>query len=198
MMHGKKSLRMNSKGVALITALLFTLIAIGIVVATITLITKGTQISGMFKLYRTAMEAAEGAVHFFAREFLPKKLSGQTLSSLGDYGGVVSYGIDDACFTTKLTSLTEYWTCGSSSLDPKSSPDITFTFGQYTAYLKITNTLDGNSDISGFALEGMGVVEAGSGAITPQHFPYIYRIDTLAEKTSGPMERAILNALYAY
>jgi len=198
MRASNQKIKLNNKGVALITALLFTLIAMGMVVAAITIMTRGREVSSMFKAYRTAMEAAEGAVQFFAWEFLPKKLSGQTLDSLGNYGGVVTYGIEDDCFEKKLTKVTDDWDCGSSSLDPRDGPDITFSFGQYNAHLKITNTLDGNSDISGFALEGMGVVEAGSGAITPQHFPYIYRIDVLAERSTDPIERAILNALFAY
>lgn len=193
----------SEKGIALVTALLLTLIGLAIILAAIYLVTKGTTISGLFKRYETAREASFGATDFITKEFIPNKIGGTSLATLGNYGGLVAYGIDDACFDKKLKLPTTSWGCGSSSLDPKTSWDMTLTLQAaggvpFRVYTKIVDTVPGNTSTSGIDLEGLGVVEAGSGIITPQHFPYMYRIEIQGERQNNPDERANLSVLYAY
>jgi len=65
-------------------------------------------------------------------------------------------------------------------------------------YIRITDTIQGNSNTGGVMLEGTGVAESSSGIITPQHFPYTYSIDVQGERQLSPSERVQLEVLYAY
>ena len=156
-----------------------------------------------------------------------------SLSSLlkanNSYGNMVSIpqsnpptpqSIKDACFTAKLTQATLNWPAGCDSntylRDPNNPStivaDMTFTLNaansadpnaSYNVYTKIVDTVLGNTDTSGLDLEGAGVVDASSGIIVPQHFPYVYRIEVQGELQSGstagiPEQRSNLSAIYAY
>ncbi len=195
-------------------ALVLSLIALAIISALIYFVTQGTFISGFQKRYRTAQEASLGGVEFMTKEIIEKTISGNPLSSLGDYDGMMNVGVTDECFNTKLTQQTSNWgeDC-SHTLDPKDNPDITLTLHSvssqpnFKVYAKIVDTLGGiagsssmpgNSDTSGLSLEGLGVAESGSGMITPQHIPYLYRIEIQGERSVNPDERANFSVLYAY
>lgn len=202
----------NEKGIALMMALILSLVALAIISALIYFVTQGTLISGFQKRYQTAQETAQGGVEFMTGEIIEKAISGASLSSLGSYGGMMAIGVTDACFSTKLTQQTSNWGACSSTLDPKDFPDITLTFlgaapqPNFIAYAKIVDTLGdtsggspaGNSDTSGLYLEGQGVAESGSGMVTPQHIPYMYRIEVQGERSTNPDERANFSVLYAY
>lgn len=196
----------NNSGIALITALMFTLIALGIILATYQLVQRGTELSGLFKRYRTAMEAAMGSYEFFTKEFIVKTLEGETLN-LNDPTISQVFRPDEpisyTCIRSKLTTSPEaggYTNCqgNSTDLNPTVSPDLIFHFDPFIAYLKVTDTAEGNSEIGGTPLAGSGVVEAGTTFITPPHIPYLYRIDILAQRQGGAMERAWLTGLYCY
>lgn len=195
----------NERGIALLTSLLLTLITLAMILVALYMVTSGTKISGLFKSYRTGVEASYGAADLITKDFIPQKITGITLVTLGTYGGRVAYGVTDACFTTKLTSLTATWGLCSSTLDPTDTPDITFTLtaaagAPYTVDAKIVDTTAGNTDTSGLNLIGAGVVEGGggSGIITPQHIPFMYRIEVQGQRQSNPDERASLSLLYGY
>jgi len=196
-------MKYNERGVALVTVLLLALIGLGITLAALYMVGRGIQISGLFKRYETALEASHGAADFVVKEFIPNKIGEVPLATLGNYGGIVAYNIDDACFTNKLTLPTASWGCSDTSLDPTNSPDMTLTLAAtggtpFRVFTKIVDTVPGNTSTSGIMLEGMGVVESGSGIITPQHFPYMYRIEVRGERQTNPDERANLSVLYAY
>ncbi len=191
----------DNSGVALVTALVLTLISLGMIVAALYMLSIGTEISGLFKRYQNSLEAAKGGFKFFTKEFLNRKIGGESLSSIGTYGGNVSYGTDDATITQKLISGTPDWSCGDEckSLNVKEAYDLTVSFPpNFICYVKLVNTVLGNTDTSGLALEGSGVVEAGSGIISPLHFPFMYRIEVQGERGSNPDERAIISGLYLY
>lgn len=211
-MHNYKNIltaMKNEKGIALITSLLLTLISLAMILVALYMVTQGTRVSGLFKSYKTGLEASYGAADFITKEFIPQKITGTLLTTLGNYGGTVAYGgITDACFTTKLTvSPATSWGCGSFSLDPTQTPDITLTLAAaggtpYTVNAKIVDTTAGNTDTSGLNLIGFGVVEGGGGSsiITPQQRPYMYRIEIQGQRQGGTTttERANLSLLYAY
>jgi hypothetical protein len=208
----------NERGIALVMALILTVIMLVAVSALIYLVTQGTAMSGYQKRYQTALEAAKGGVDLVTTEVIGKTIGGTALSSLGTYSGLMSVSSsNDACFSAKLlrttTSTTYGWPSGcSSTLDPKDSPDITFTFSglapqpNFNVYAKIVDTVGctsatncPNSDVSGLNLQGSGgVVEAGSGMISPKQVPYMYRIEIRAERATNPDESSNLSVLYAY
>ncbi len=206
----------NQKGVALITSLLLTLIILGIIMLAIYFVTRGTVLSGFEKRYSTARDASQGGVEIITKDIIPKTINSMVvLSAIGNYGGMMSTLAGDPCFTAKLTQATVNWPAGCDSTltlrDPNNpstiTADMTFQLNSaepnttYNVYTKIVDTVPGNTDTSGLDLEGAGVVDASSGIIVPQHFPYVYRIEVQGELDTGanvPEQRANLSAIYAY
>ncbi|MCL5024096.1 MAG: pilus assembly PilX N-terminal domain-containing protein [Nitrospirae bacterium] len=113
---------------------------------------------------------------------------------------------------TQSGTTTDYWTnCGadSKSLELK-KPDGTvisdWSFElsgvapapSFNVFVKIVDTVAGNTDTGGLALQGMGVVEAGSGLVSPAPEAYLYRLEVQSERKDNPDERANFSVLYAY
>jgi len=181
---------------------------------------KGTEVSLLDKKYQTAKEASNGAVEVFVKEIIAKSISGTALSTTVSGFSTTITGASvtkpsttaNSCFTCKLTKSTSSWisdsTCGcttdNTSSNPKTSADVKFslagTSGQQTfdVYVKITDTVTGNTNTTGVSLEGGGTADSASGLITAQHFPYMYKIDIQGEGQLNPSERTNIEVLYAY
>ena len=200
----------NERGVALVTALLLTLVALAIVMAVLYFVMQGTQLSAAHKRYKTALEASHGGVEVFTKEIIPYVFDNTTTGGLANkFGGInLQVPVSNACFQQKLNQPTSKWTAcnaGSKGLDPKSSPDMTFrlnglpTQPGFNVFTKIVDTTPGNSDLSGFALldGGSGVTGTSSG-VSPKHIPALYRIEVEGERETNPQEKAQLSVLYAY
>ncbi len=202
----------DTRGIALITALMFTMISLTMVMAMMYIVTQSTKVSGANKRYKTAIEASYGGAELFSKDILPflmlNYLKTDTLASLvsSAYNNAVigqsGQPADIACLQAKLRQPSSMWPAGcSNSPSPDDHPDLTFkvlsfTGNPYTIYSKIIETKVGNSDVSGLQLEGEGVAEAGL-SITPVHSPYIYRLEIQGEQSSSS-ERGNIEVLYAY
>lgn len=203
-----KTLR-NEEGAALVTALLMTLISLGIVMSLLILIQEQTRHSGAHKRYKNALEASHGAVELMAKELIPLMFSGgadpkSTLTT--EFASINLDTASNACLQQKLTLPASGWTaCGASSksLNPKLDSDLTFklqgtTGSGFNVYAKIVDTQPGNSDTSGLELDsGAGVTGTSSG-VSPKHIPAMYRLETEGESADNPKEKAALTVLYAY
>jgi hypothetical protein len=199
----------NEQGIALVTALMLTLISLGIIMALLTMITSGAKLSGAQKRYRTAMEAAHGGTEVAMKDIIPMVLKNYSATTLvaqvqSDFSGIgLQVATTQQCLQAKLTKTSRQWPAGCSSvMSPKQSPDMSFTLqatagDPYKVYAKIVDTVSGNSDLSGLQLEGSGVAES-SPILTPQHFPYLYRVEVQGERSSNAREQANISALYAY
>jgi hypothetical protein len=203
----------NEKGIALVTALMLTLIGLAMVLVVVYFVTQGTKISGIQKRYQTSLAASHGGTELLSRDIIPKTLSGTNLSTLIylGFGGqnLITDRVLDACFNAKLTMANSgtNWTGANcivtNLLEAKTNYDVKLTLpgtppqADFDVYTKIVDTNPGNSNTSDPILEGTGVVESGSGVITPQHFPYMYRIEVQGERQNSP-ERSNLSVLYAY
>lgn len=199
----------NNKGIALVTSLMLTLISLTMVMALLYMVTQSTKVSGANKRYKTALEASYGGSELFTKDILPQLLqnyqSATFIASTTDKFSNVGLQIvaTQVCLQSKLTQSSDKWPVGcSNSSSPKQNPDITFnllsaTANPYTVYSKIVETVLGNSDASGLQLEGAGVAEATAG-ITPQHFPYLYRLEIQGEQSSLSSAQANIEVLYAY
>lgn len=206
----------NEKGVALITALLLAVIGLLMIGGLFMMVKGGIWSSGSQKRYKTALEASYGVLDIVTRDAIPRAIgnAATSLSSLGNYGNLLSAQASDACFTAKLTTLNTgtNWsdaTCNLNNLlDPTKSPDLTFRFKLpalqpnidvfVDVFAKIVDTVPGNSSRSDVQLEGQGVASSGSGVVIPQHIPYMYRIEIQGQNAANPFENAQLSALYAY
>ncbi|MDD2337391.1 MAG: hypothetical protein PHD01_12530, partial [Geobacteraceae bacterium] len=193
----------NQKGIALITSLMLTLICLSIVMAMYYLIGQGVQTSAGQKAYRTANEASYGGADIVLKNVVPLVFQGLSSASIhNEFTGSLNlqFPSGSTCLHDKLTLKTSKWpTSCSQTLDAKTSPDISFTLNAvsatavpYKVSTKIVDTISGNTDISGLQLEGAGVAESSS-VITPQHFPYVYRLEVQAERSVNAKEQASLS-----
>lgn len=199
----------QNTGIALVTSLMLTLISLTIVMALFYVVTQGIQASAQTKRYRTALDASYGGSEIVMKDILPVIMQnysspGMVTAVTGAFSTVgMQFVVGQSCFQKKLTNATTNWPSGcSKNSDPKSSPDFSIvlqssTGSPFTVYSKIVDTVPGNSDTSGLQLEGAGVAESSS-LLTPQSFPYIYRVEIQGERQNNASAQANIEVLYAY
>jgi hypothetical protein len=203
----------NEKGIALVTALLFTLISLGIVMALLYYVTQGTKLTAARKRYVTSLEASYGGVDMVTREFIPKLFSGYSSTRLtSEFAQVnLSQSVTSPCLKHKLQpdQFPDVCAPDSYSLNAKSSPDFIFqlkgvdklghpTLG-FNVFSKIVETLPGNSDPSNIDYLDSGAgVTGGSFGVDPQHIPAKFHIEVQGEREGNPREKSQLSVLYAY
>ena len=227
----------SEHGIALITALMFTLLSLVISMALLYMVTAGAKTSGALKRYKTAMDATYGGTEIITKEILGKALEFSNYSTSGNPfktylpGKLSNLTIlsesNLSCLHERLTTPRRFWSTACSAIS-SSSPDISFRLNaletdpnkQFRVYcnivdtsewritsfpgtgLKETNSLPGNSDITGggenFELTQGGVVKTGSSLNSP-HYPYVYKIEIQGERLNNPkMEKGNMSVLYAY
>ena len=199
----------NERGIALVTALLLTLIALAITMAILYMVIWQTKLSGAHKRYKTALEASQGGVQLFTQQIIPQVFANVSGSSLASqFAGLSLNEPNASCLEFKLKNPTSSWStkCGpdATPFDATSMPDVTFNLQgassvPYTVYSKIVDTVPGNSDLSGFTLLDSGAGVAGiSSGIAPKHIPAMYRIEVQGQQATNPLEKARLSVLYAF
>lgn len=207
-----KSLK-NENGIALVTALMFTLICLAMIMTLMYYVLTATKMSAAQKKYRNSLEASYGGAELITKTVIPRLFSdysGGKSSLRSDYG---SGNIDlqmgaDAALKEKLTKATAAWgSTVSRTLDPKTSPDFVFNLngqsatGNFRVYSKIVDTIAGVGllDASGidYLDAGIGVAGTSSSTQTPRT-PNIFTIEVQGEAAANPRERAGLSVLYAY
>lgn len=186
----------NEKGIALVMVLILSGIALAIIAGLIYMITAGTQISGIQKMYRTSLEAGMGG----------KDAMYELIRTRGDMNIPICFEEwTPTCETDKLTKSTADWNAACDktfNIIPGTTTtyDMRCSLGigiQYTAYAKIVDTVKGNSG----ADEGLiktGVVISNPGEVQVMSIPYMYTVEIEAERTNNPAERAKLSVLYQY
>jgi hypothetical protein len=192
---------LNEKGIALVMVLVLSAIILVIMAGLIYMLTTGTQLSGMQKRYKTALEAGTGGAdviyQMIAARGNPNIPLSNFLITASNVGGV-------DCLTPKLNSPTNSWpaACNNSlSIDPntQSSYDMQFDIGTgptYRVFAKIVDTVEGNSGGDEGLIKG-GVVHS-SGEINVASIPFLYTIEVDAQNQANPAERAKLSILYQY
>jgi hypothetical protein len=207
----------NEDGVALITALMFTLICLGIVMALMQMLLVQTKMSASQKTYRNAIEASYGGTEMLTKEFIPRLANYSTgiaplMATFAGNGALPQMGLavnrtlvtGGETLKVKLNTATASWpTAVSKTPDAKVLPDFNFTLkgdqgSNFNVYAKIIDTVPGNSDTTGvdFLDSGQGVAGTGSG-IAPKHNPSLYTIEVQGERANAK-EKAKLSVLYAY
>jgi hypothetical protein len=199
----------NEQGVALVTALMLTLISLTVIMSLLYMITAGVQITGAQKRYKTSLEAAHGGTEVALKDIVPAVMRNYSSATLvtqvqSDFSGVsLQVNTTQACLQSKLGKSSSQWPADCSRVsDPKQSPDMSFTLqaasgDPFRVYAKIVDTVKGNTDVSGLQLEGSGVAET-TPVLTPQHFPFVYRLELQGERASNAKEQANVSALFAY
>lgn len=227
LLAGENIMRLkNERGIALITALMFTLLSLGIIMLLLYMITQGTKMSGAQKRYKTAVEASYGAADLVAKDIIPQMFNTYSTATtlpniVNAFSGSLTMTLPAAnCTQQKRMFPTSQWdttVCGptTKTLEPTISPDMTFKLPSltgetgYIVFTKITDTRCGGDAALGQkctnsvekVFEGLDVglaTSATSPTITPQHLPAYYRIELQAERVNNPREKGQLSVLYAY
>lgn len=208
----------NEDGVALVTALMFTLLALGMIMMLLYYVLAGTRMSGAHKRYRNSVEASYGGTEFVTKTIIPRLLifnnySTQKVEMQEDFASTLGLsfapkasGVDP--LKEKLFNPTAAWPAGvSKTVNPKDAPDMTLVFkgtggaGEFKVYSKIVDTIPGVGlvDTSGVDYLDGGIGVAGTSATTAtMRTPNIYSIEVQGERASGSQEKAALSVLYAY
>lgn len=184
----------NEKGIALVMVLILSAIALAIMSGLVYMVISGTQISGIQKRYKTALEAGIGGrdamfevIRTRGNTDIPTSICIETWSA--------------TCENDKLNKATSSWNAGCNSDLTMTTYDMTCTLGtspnQYIAYSKIVDTVEGNSG-GDEGLIKTGVVVSNPGEVAVKSIPYLYTIEIDAQNFSNPAERAKLSVLYQY
>lgn len=202
----------NEDGIALVTALMFTLICLGMVAALMQMLLLETKLSASQKNYRNSLEASYGGTELITREIIPKLFTNYSTGIgplldvyAGDGATKIGLEVNSAALKVKLGTATDSWGSLSKTLDPKDTPDLQFLLkgsdsnSNFKVYAKIVDTVPGNSDTTGidYLDSGAGVAGAGSG-ISPKHNPVLYSLEVRGERAANPKEKALLSVLYAF
>ncbi|MBI5098166.1 MAG: hypothetical protein HZB30_02870 [Nitrospirae bacterium] len=198
------SILRNNKGIALVMVLIISLISLVIMSGLIYMVTTGTQVSGLEKRYKTALEAGKSSVDIAYQVFSTRGVNTFTAAE----AGTISFNItaSPTCLADKLNKATVDWdaACDTSlTITPAtlSTYDMTFqvvgTNLDYSVYAKIVDTVEGNSS-GDEGLIKTGVVISNSGEVTVMHIPYLYTVEIASENTNNRTERTRLSALCQY
>ncbi len=211
----------NEDGIALITALMFVMLCLGMIMTLLYYVIAGTKMSAAQKRYRSALEASYGGAEFVTKTIIPRLFNNYSAGKsllLTDFSALNHLGLQvggaggttsSAILKIKLEASTADWNAGISgkSVDPKVMPDFIFTLqGQntntdYLVYSKIVNTVAGVGllDASGIDYLDAGIGVAGSNASTsPPRTPNVYSVEIQGEAAVNPAEKAGVTVLYAY
>lgn len=210
----------NENGIAMITALMFTMIALAMTMGLLYMVLVKTRMSGAEKRYRSSYEASyAAATKIYPKDILPTLIknfdnyssaataTGALETSFGNVGLDVETSAD--CLKQKVTSDIASWTnCSAAqkTKDPALSPDLIFNLRSdnsttrpgFRIYAKIVDNIPGMSDSSGLDLDsGSGVVSFDANPFVPQQ-PSLYTFQIQGEREEASREKAILEVLYAY
>jgi len=218
----------NEKGLALVMILILSAIALAIMAGLIYMITSSTQISGMQKRYKTALEAGVGGADV-TYQFISLRgdsidtaslisifhpinprittaggVSGPGGCSGTDISGSTFYGLE-AKLKTPSTSWSSACDKDNMSITPgtTTSYDMRFDLGSslYPPTYRVYAKIV--STVEGNSavdrgLLGAGVVGSGSGEVKVMSVPYLYTVEMDAQNLANPSERAKLSILYQY
>ena len=197
----------SERGVALAMVLILSAMALAIMAALVYMLTAGTQVSGVQKRYRTALEAGKGGAEL-AYELIAARGNPNIPGLTMTIPAMTQAGAQGPCLIQKLNQETSTWDpeCSNTlAIDPDTSAtfDWRFNLGNstlgsvYTVYAKIADTVEGNSG-GDVGLSKGGVVASNSGEITVQSRPYLYTIEVDVENSTNRQERAKYSILYQY
>jgi hypothetical protein len=194
---GKRFL--GERGIALAMILVLSGIALAIMAGLVYMLTASSQVSGIQKRYRTALEAGEGGIDVMFK-LIQVRGDSTALPALQAFSLPASAA---GCLTAKLNSSTTAWPAGcntSISIDPStpSTYDMYFELGTtntYKVYSKIVTTVEGNSGGDAGLLK-TGTVNTGEIPVVSK--PYLYELEVEAEAKTNPLERGKYSILYQY
>jgi len=201
----------NEDGIALVTALMFTLICLAMIMSLMYYVLTATKMSGAQKKYRSSLEASYGGTDLITKTIIPRLVFGSYSAgsvSLNDDFGTGKLDLQlGPNLNVKLSNVRgPLWGAASTTVNPKDSPDMIFTLkgtgtADYKVYGKIVDTITGVGLIDASGIDyldgGQGVAGTSASTQTPRT-PNIYSVEVQGEAIVNPKEKAGLSVLYAY
>ncbi len=201
----------SESGVALIIAILVAFVILVLGSMALYISTQSTKVSGEFSVYRSSVEAANGAFR-------------ETEAILGyikeSKSFPVPYNIVDnktTCLNYKLNTPSLSWTnsdltsngclARTVSLAEDTSIDkiidyydLKYSLGSYYVYLKVVNTSLGNTQAprKGLVVGGTTSNKHGINIKFAPPAPYIYRIEIVSVSKLNPNDFSHISVLYAF
>ncbi len=172
----------NEKGFALVIVMILAVIALMMTLAMLSMVSHGSYVSGQQKRYRTALEASRGGAEAILDVIAtrPATMGPSLVNKLGNGTNAWAY---DNTITINPGTLATY--------------DMTVDLGMYRVYVKVVDTVLGNTGLSTGLLKS-GVVTTSPSEISGMAIPYLYTIEVLSQSTANPTERSKLSVLYQY
>lgn len=201
--------QLNNKGVALLTALMMTVIMLSIILGVMYLIDQSIKGSAARKTYSNVVEASYGGADLYAREIIPKlfdNVSTNKAAVVNSLTLIQAQFASSPCLRNKLENATASWgttiTNCDSGINPKINPDVSFELKGldeqgFMVYSKIIDTTPGVPYTGGNQLVGGGVAESSAGS-TLKLDHYVYRIEVSGERKARPVEKSNISVLYEY
>lgn len=185
----------NEKGFALAFVLILAAVSLGLTLAMLFMLGRGSYVSGQQKRYHTALEAGRGGIEAMLQLIGARGVPSTPYTNLflNTTGGITH-------LQTKLNTTTETWGLDNSvAINPADNTtyDVRLDLGTYRAYGKIVDTVAGNSGPDEGLLKS-GVVTSSSGEVVVMSIPYLYTVEVLSQSTANPTERAKISVLYQY
>jgi hypothetical protein len=185
-----------------VMVLILSAIALAIMAALVFMLTASTQMSGIQKRYKSALEAGKGGSELVFQLIATR---GNLAPSLSNFSIPANDVSGTNCMTAKLNTATGTWPaeCNNAmAIDPTdlTTYDMYFELGSaptFGVYGKIVDTVEGNSGAD-LGLLKSGVVSSNSGEVTAMSMPYLYTIEVDAMNKDNPSERARYSILYQY
>jgi len=181
----------NEKGFALVFVMILAVIALMMTLAMLLMVSRGSYVSGQQKRYRTALEASRGG-------------AAAMIEAIAARGGTLPLypNLDQkTSLVPKLVNGTNSWGAldNSITINTASSAtyDMTIDLGMYRVYVKVVDTVPGNTGLSTGLLKS-GVVTTSPSEISGMAIPYLYTIEVLSQSTTNATERSKLSVLYQY
>ena len=208
----------TERGVVLVMVIVLSAVALLIMTTLIYMITTGTQVSGLQKRYKTALEAGVGGSDVFYQlialrgetadtNAFTANLNSFSLNSVVTTGGACTGVLSGATYTgwaaKLITPSTSWVNCDRSiHIDPNTptSYDMKIELGattKYSVYAKIVATIEGNTGGDN-SLQNKGVVSANTGEVAVMPISYDYAIETVSENSTRIDERAKLSIVYQF
>jgi hypothetical protein len=181
----------NEKGFALIFVMMLAVIALVMTLAMLFMVSRGSYVSAQQKRYRTALEASRGGAEAIMEVIATRGI------------GVPSYPnlVQNASLAQKLAGGTDSWGTLDNTLTilpgTPATYDMTIDLGMYRVYVKVVDTVAGNTAPSTGLLKS-GVVTTSPSTFYGPPVPYLYTIEVLSQSTSSATERSKLSVLYQY
>jgi hypothetical protein len=210
----------NEKGMALITALMMTMIILVIILGLWYVMEQSIKANAARTVYRNVTEAAYGGTDIVMQDIIPRIFQNMSATYIlaQDYSSLGMVVGSNACLKQKMTLKPVNWDkCDPLAKDPNQMDkkfDTKFYLSgiaganssipanqTFTVYSKIVDTIPGVQFTAGATggnkLIGNSVAESSAGTtLNLQH--YVYTIEVQGEKTGNPGVKSKLSVLYEY